>query len=176
MLLRRLSLWVAVAALLCGLAKSIEATPMHTVSAAVERVSDGDTVVAVTDNATKLRIRLLGIDAPEIHHGKAPGQPFGAEAQQYLEHLIGHRSVRLESFGPDVYKRVLAVIWLDGKNVNLEMVRAGLAEVYRGSRCQAYCRELAEAEMYAQRTHLGIWAQRQHESPAVYRKRLRTAS
>jgi micrococcal nuclease len=176
MLLRRLSLWVAVAALLCGLAGPTGATSRRTLSAGVERVSDGDTVVAVTDNATKLRIRLLGIDAPEIPHGKAPGQPFGVEAQQYLERLIGHRSVRVESFGSDAYKQVLAVIWVDGRNVNLEMVRAGLAEIYRGNRCQAYCRELAEAEINAQRTHLGIWAQRQHESPAAYRRRLRTAS
>jgi len=176
MLLRRLGLWLTVAALLCGLAGTVAATSKRTLSAAVERVSDGDTLIAVTDNATKLRIRLLGIDAPEIPHGKAPGQPFGMEAHEYLERLIGQRSVRLESFGPDAYKRVLAVLWVDGKNVNVEMVRAGLAEVYRGSRCQAYCRELSEAEIHAQRNRLGIWAQRQYESPAAYRKRLRVPS
>ena len=176
MSVRRLACWGGVALVLWGLAGTAAATPPRTLSAAVERVSDGDTVVAVTDNSSKLRIRLLGIDAPEIPHGKGPGQPFGAEAQRYLERLIGQRSVRVESFGPDIYKRVLAVIWVDGKNVNLEMVRAGLAEIYRGSRCQAYCRELAEAETRAQRTHLGIWAQSHYESPAAYRKRLRVTS
>jgi micrococcal nuclease len=176
MTIRRLACWVAVAVLLCGLAGPTGATSRRTLSAAVERVSDGDTVVAVTDDATKLRIRLLGIDAPEISHGKGPGQPFGAEAQQHLERLIGGRSVRLESFGPDAYKRVLAVIWVGNQNVNVEMVRAGLAEIYRGSRCQAYCRELAEAEGRAQRAHLGIWTQPGYESPASYRKRLRVTS
>ncbi len=173
----RLTRWGVVAALLLwGLAGTAGATPPRTLSAAVERVSDGDTVVAVTDKAARLRIRLLGIDAPEIPHGKAPGQPLGAEAQEYLERLIGHRSVRVESFGPDAYKRVLAVVWVDGKNVNVEMVRAGLAEIYRQSRCQAYCRELAEAEMSARRAHLGIWTQPHHESPSAYRKRMRVTS
>jgi len=43
-------------------------------------VADGDTLVALDANGTKLPIRLLGIDAPEIPHGKNLGQPFGEEA------------------------------------------------------------------------------------------------
>lgn len=57
----------------------------RTVVATVERVSDGDTLIAITDNGTKLRIRLIGIDAPEISHGEKPGQPFGEEARDYLD-------------------------------------------------------------------------------------------
>ena len=44
-----------------------------------ECVSDGDTVTAISANSTRLRIRVLGIDAPEIPHGSKPGQPFGEE-------------------------------------------------------------------------------------------------
>jgi hypothetical protein len=54
-------------------------------------VSDGDTITAFTSNQTKVRLRLLGIDAPEVPHGDKPGQPFGEEAQDYLDHLIGAR-------------------------------------------------------------------------------------
>ncbi len=68
--------------------------------AKVERVSDWDTVTAISSNQTKLRIRLLGIDAPEIPHGEKPGQPFGEEARDYLDHLIGGRTVRMSSDGP----------------------------------------------------------------------------
>jgi len=50
---------------------------------------------------------------------------------------VGKRSVRVETFGPDIYRRLLAVVWVGETNVNVEMVRAGLAEVYRGARCQA---------------------------------------
>jgi endonuclease YncB( thermonuclease family) len=151
-------------------------TPPRMVPATVERVADGDTLTAFSGNATKLRIRLVGIDAPEIRHGRAPGQPFGAEAHDYLKRLVEDRPVRVESLGPDVYRRLLAVIWVGETNVNLEMVRAGLAEVYRGARCQVYCRELEEAERDARRLRRGMWAQQEYESPAVYRKRLRTGA
>jgi endonuclease YncB( thermonuclease family) len=38
----------------------------------VERVSDGDTLMAVADDGTKLRIHLLGVDTPEVAHGRTP--------------------------------------------------------------------------------------------------------
>ena len=143
--------------------------------ATVERVVDGDTVVALSENGTKLRLRLIGIDAPEITQRKKPGQPFGEEAKDYLEHLIGGKSVRLEDYGPDLYKkRVLAVIWDGQVNVNLLVVAMGYAEVYRGTRCQAYCRELEQAEAQAKRDRVGMWEEgASYESPAAFRKRLR---
>lgn len=45
--------------------------------AKVECVSDRDTVIAFTSNQTMLRLRLLGIDASEIPHGKKLDQPHG---------------------------------------------------------------------------------------------------
>ena len=56
------------------------ATP-RTLVATVERVSDGDTLIAMNSNQTKLRLRLLGIDAQEVPHGDIPVQPFGEEAR-----------------------------------------------------------------------------------------------
>jgi micrococcal nuclease len=158
--------------LLC--ATTALAGPPRSVRATVQRVVDGDTLIAVSENATKLRIRLLGIDAPEISHGSKPGQSFAPESRRYLEQLINNRPVRLELSGPDVYGRILAVVLAGDMNVNVQMVRAGLAEVYRGARCRAYCRELAEAEAGAQQQRAGIWAQERHESPAAYRKRTKS--
>jgi endonuclease YncB( thermonuclease family) len=144
------------------------------VQATVDRVVDGDTVVATSENATKLRIRLLGIDAPEVAHGHKPDQPFGPEARRHLERLVVNQSVRLELYGPDIYRRILAVIWAGDTNVNVQMVRVGLAEIYRGARCRAYCRDLAEAETGARRERSGIWGQALYESPTVYRRRTRS--
>lgn len=115
----------------------------------VERITDGDTIVATISNQTKLRLRLLGIDAPEVPHGKKPGQPFGEEARDYLDHVIGGKPVRVDAYGLDEYKRILAVVWDDQVNVNLLMVAMGYAEVYRGAPCQVYCRELQDAEAKA---------------------------
>ncbi len=146
----------------------------RTLVAQVERVSDGDSVTATTSEGTKLRIRLLGIDAPEIAHGKMPGQPYGEEALDYLDHLIGGKTVHVDAFGRDQFKRILAVLWDDQINVNLLMVAMGYAEVYRGAACQIYCRELEQAETKARQDHVGMWAQgNKYESPHAFRQRLR---
>jgi len=155
------------------IASAPAATP-RTLVATVERVADGDTLVALSSNGTKLRIRLLGIDAPEVARGTKPGQPFGEEARDYLEHLIGGKAVQVDAYGPDRYKRILAVIRDEQVNINLLMVAMGYAEVYRGAACQGYCRELEEAEAKARRDRSGMWAQgNKYESPAEFRKRMR---
>jgi len=141
--------------LLLGLA---HAATSRTFLAKVERVSDGETITAFTSNQTMLRIRLLGIDAPEAPHGKKPGQPFGEESRDYLTRLIGGRTVRMETYGQDGYGRILAVIFLGPINVNLEMVQQGRAEMYRGAPCKAYCRDLRVAELSAKRHRVGMWA------------------
>jgi micrococcal nuclease len=115
------------------------ATP-RTLVAKVERVSDGDTITALTSEGTKLRLRLIGIDAPEIPHGKKPGQPYGKEAHDYLARLIGGRTIQVQTYGPDKYKRILAIAFLGAVNVNVEMVEQGLVEVYRGGPCRAKAR------------------------------------
>ncbi len=169
--------FVIVAAILPLLPASAHAaTPRHIV-AKVERVSDGDTLLTASANGTKLRLRLIGIDAPEVPHGDKAGQPYGEEARDYLDHLIGGKTVRVDAYGQDKYKRVLAVVWDDQINVNLLMVAMGYAEVYRGAPCQVYCRELEEAEAKARRDRVGMWAQPlgAYESPAMFRARHRIA-
>lgn len=46
----------------------------------IERVSDGDTIIAISANGTKLMLRLIGIDTPDVPRGEKPGQPFGEDA------------------------------------------------------------------------------------------------
>ncbi len=166
--------WLAALSLLFVLVASAYAATARTLTAKVERVSDGDTVTAVTSNQTKLRIRLLGIDAPEVPHGKEPGQPYGEEARDFLDHLIGGKTVRVDAYGPDEYQRVLAVVWDEQIIVNLLMVAMGYAEVYRGAPCQVYCQELEDSEAKAKRDRVGMWAQgEKYESPRVFRQRQR---
>jgi endonuclease YncB( thermonuclease family) len=171
----RLAAATTIAALV--LATVAFAAASRSLVATVDRVSDGDTVTATTNEGTKLRIRLLGIDAPEIANGQKPGQPFGEQARDYLEHLIGGKLVQVDAYGPDFRgKRVLAVIFDDQVNVNLLLVAMGYAEVYRGTRCQAYCQELEQAEAKARQDRVGMWAQgASYESPAAFRRRMRLA-
>ena len=72
----------------------------------VRAVIDGDTI----DVAGFGRVRLLGIDAPEVGRGFDTAAPFGKEARERLTSLVLHRWVRLEQEGPmrDVYDQSLA--------------------------------------------------------------------
>ena len=156
------------------IAQATAAGTPRTLVARVERVTDGDSVIAVTDNHTKLRIRLLGIDAPELSHNGRPGQPYADEARDYLDHLIGGKTIQVDAYGRDQYNRVLGVLWDEQLNVNLLMVAMGYAEIYRGAPCLVQCRELVTAETKARQDRVGMWAQgATYESPAVFRRRRR---
>jgi len=98
----------------------------------VTRVYDGDTIKAEGYDI-KIKVRLVGIDSPEKSKKKrAPGQPFSQKAKEYLSGLVLNKTVDIKDYGLGPSNKVLGVIYLDGKNINLEMVKAGLAEVYRG--------------------------------------------
>lgn len=66
--------------------------PARTDPVLVRIVFDGDTI----DVATIGRVRLLGIDAPEVGHRFDTTAPFGREAKERLTNLVAHRWVRLE--------------------------------------------------------------------------------
>ena len=124
-------------------------------SVLVRAVIDGDTI----DVSRFGRVRLLGIDAPEISHGLDTSAPFGREAHQRLTSLVLHRWVRLEQEGAalDVYNRHLAyVLTEDGLCVNAALVRDGLARV---SARQPLTRlpEFQRAEAEAQAFRRGMW-------------------
>ena len=75
------------------------------------------------------KLRFDGIDAPEMGRGRSrPGQPFAQRAKQYTSDLVFGKTVTVEPRRRDRYKRTIAVVKLsDGRVLNHEMVRAGLA-------------------------------------------------
>jgi endonuclease YncB( thermonuclease family) len=124
----------------------------------VTRVTDGDTI-RIKSASTEITIRLVGIDAPEVSHKKRePGQPFSQQATKYLAGLVFNKSMDIKEYGHDRYGRTLAVVVLDGKNVNLAMVRGGFAEVYRGEHAKGFDpTPYLEAEKKARARREGIW-------------------
>jgi micrococcal nuclease len=74
----------------------------------------------------------------------------------------------------DRYKRLLSTIFLDGKDINLAMLEAGLAEVYRGPASDnPYAPQYWAAEATARAARTGMWVQGDaYESPRAYRKRV----
>jgi endonuclease YncB( thermonuclease family) len=126
----------------------------------VLRVYDGDTIL-VSGAGKRNVIRLLGIDAPETSKGKGePGQPYSRAAQRHLADLILNRTVTLAVYGEDRYHRVLAVVYYESRDINLAMIQAGLAEVYRGRTPDGFAKApyfASEAE--ARETRTGMWQQ-----------------
>ena len=78
----------------------------------------------------------------------------------------------VETYGRDRYDRTLAVVFVRGLNVNLEMVKAGLAEVYRGMLSEGFdLTTYRNTEQKARRALLGIWVLRdQYFSPEDWRE------
>ena len=121
----------------------------------VRSVIDGDTI----DVAMFGRVRLLGIDAPEVGRGFDTAAPFAREARDRLIALIMRRWVRLEQEGPalDAYSRHLAYVMReDGVFVNAVLVREGLARVTARIPL-ARLDELKRAEVEAQTFRRGMW-------------------
>jgi len=123
----------------------------------VRAVIDGDTI----DVERFGRVRLLGIDAPEMGRGFDTTAPFAREAREALISLVLHHWVRLENDqrgdALDVYNRQLAyVVREDGLVVNTEIVREGLARVTARAPL-GRLDELKRAEAQAQSLRRGIW-------------------
>ncbi len=149
------------------------AAPLRTVTATITRISDGDTVQALTPEGTKLKVRLYGIDAPETAKGKFPGEPFGNASRDYLASLVSQRTVRVEIRDIDRYRRIVAILWLGEKNVNLDMVAAGMAEAYGEYLKGPYRSPFLQAEQEAKAQGKGIWSQgSRYERPSEFRKRM----
>ena len=86
-------------------------------------VYDGDSITIRTADDT-VKIRLLHIDAPER------GQAYGTRAKQALSEAVFGKTVTVHGTKKDRYKRLLGDVWIDGRSVNLEMVKGGLAWAY----------------------------------------------
>jgi micrococcal nuclease len=125
-------------------------------SGIVSRVADGDTIRLT--NGT--RVRLVQIDAPELHLGEC----YGARARSDLIKLIPRgRRVRLELDAKldqvDEHGRQLAYVFAGGTNVNVEQVRRGAARLffYRGRRGR-YADRLRQAAREARSAGRGLWS------------------
>jgi len=122
----------------------------------VAAVFDGDTFRTSSGE----KIRLLGINTPEIAHGNQAAQSYGREAKRRLTALIAGQTVRLrlDKDKHDKYGRTLAQIYLrDGRWVNAIMVEEGLAHVYTFAPNFYWASALLKIEAIARNNMRGLW-------------------
>ena len=155
---------------------------IRTVIGTVTKVSDGDSIQITTTEQTKLKVRLYGIDAPEtpkINHRTGqvskPGQPHGGESWKALENKIMGKKVRMDVLDIDKYRRLVGMVWLDDRNIDLEMVREGYAEAFIEYLKPPYRTQFLEAEREARSHKRGIWSLLDYERPRDFRKRLKVS-
>ena len=123
----------------------------------VQRVVDGDTLL-LTNRA---RVRLIGVDTPESVKPNHPVEPFGPEASEFTHQFIGTRPVqlRLDHERVDQHGRWLAYVFVDGKMLNEELLRAGLAKAHTEYHyAEPMKRLFRAAEAEARKNRRGIWS------------------
>ena len=139
----------------------------------VVSVHDGDTATVLDAGHTQHKIRLAGIDAPELH------QAFGRVSQRHLSNAIQGKTVVVHWTKHDKYGRIVGTILLDDHDVNLDQMRAGLAWHYKRYEREQLPAErvtYANAETEAHATHLGLWQDANPVPPWDYRKTMKADS
>jgi len=144
------------------------------VTGVVRAVYDGDTVLLATREESRLKIRLYGIDAPETRKPDQPGQSFGDASKRMLMKKIMGRQVSAEIIDVDQYKRVVAVIRSEGRDINREMVAEGMAWAYRQYLHAPYASEYIGSESRARSQHAGLWSDTNPLPPWEYRHALKS--
>jgi len=122
----------------------------------VKNVYDGDTITLNNGE----RVRLLGINTPEIKSRHKRGEAGGLIAKQWLKKRIGNRPVRLETdqIKKDKYNRSLAHLFTkEGLHINLEMVKRGLATANIHPPNFRYQHALLNAQKEAENNGSGLW-------------------
>lgn len=141
---------------------------MMTVSvfnAKVIRITDGDTIVVLTDKKEQVKIRLDGIDCPE------KAQAYGLKAKQATSDLCFNKNVRISKSGVDRYGRTLAFVYVDNVCVNKELIKRGLAWHFKKYNKDP---ELAKLEVKAKVAKVGLWAPGNAIAPWNWRKTKKT--
>lgn len=130
-------------------------------------VTDGDTVTVLDEQKQQHKIRLAGIDAPEKR------QPFGQRSKEALSDSVFGKVVSVEWEKFDRYGRIVGIIIVDTKDVNLSQVKAGLAwwyQKYSDEQSVADRRLYAQAEDEARHGRLGLWSEVEPVAPWDWRR------
>ena len=122
-------------------------------------VSDGDSLRVSVDGVTE-RLRIIGIDAPELRGNECYAQQSASKMQS----LVQSKDVRIiadpTQADRDVYDRLLRhVFTLDGVDVGRTMIDAGLAEEYTYDRAYASQSQFRAAQAVAREAGIGIWGE-----------------
>ena len=128
----------------------------------VSQVIDGDTVDIII-NGKKTRVRLIGIDTPELNDSRQEVRCLAQKASEELKKLINGKKVRLEfdatQGNKDKYDRILRYLYLEnGISINQYMIKEGYAYEYTYSTPYKYQSDYKESQQEAKNSKKGLWS------------------
>ncbi len=143
----------------------------------VARVIDGDTIdIAIPDGSkSTTRIRLWGVDCPEVAHGNRPAGYFSGEARTFAQQRLKGQKVHVLLAEHDTrgkYGRLLAYVSLtrDGETFNEQLLRTGHA--YADFRFEhPWYERFKSAEKSAKKAGVGLWAEVTPDDMPAWRRR-----
>lgn len=129
----------------------------------VARITDGDTIRVRMNAGPEERVRLIGIDTPEVHGQGGLRECFGKEASAELTRLIPPGTVVrlvIDVEARDRYGRLLAYVYRvqDDLHVNLEMARHGFAAALTVPPNVAFTDAFVRAAADAREADRGLWS------------------
>ena len=133
----------------------------ETLEGKVIKIADGDTLTLLTSANKQIKIRLAGIDTPEKK------QPFGKRAKQALANLAFQKQALVEVETKDRYGRTVGTVFVGSQNLNAELVRQGMAWVYRKYTDDE---RLYALESEAKQAKRGLWLDENPIPPWEWRK------
>jgi len=124
----------------------------------ITRVHDGETIRG-EGHGVEIVVRLAGIETPGIsEEAEDPAHHLALEAKSQLAEWILNRTVEIEGHGLDELSRVVGVVYLEGVNINLEMIKSGYANVHKAEPLHSvYLLPYWKAQEIARRLGRGIW-------------------
>ncbi|EAV47249.1 nuclease (SNase-like) protein [Methylophilales bacterium HTCC2181] len=134
----------------------------------VIRVVDGDTIILQEMNGKIIKVRLLGIDAPELD------QPFGYESSALLTSFVENKMVYVASNKKDRYQRLLGKVLMKEKDINYQLIKNGYAwhfKRYSSNQKKNDVLLYADAEKEAQQFRRGLWKALSPKPPWEWRKK-----
>ena len=142
-------------------ARQKEAAKTKVIIGRCTKVSDGDTITVLDAEKVQHKVRLDRIDAPEKK------QAFGEKSKQHLSEMVFGKDVRVEWQKKDRYQRILGIVFIGEKDVNLQMVKDGFAWHYKFyDKTPAY----AQAALDAREKKIGLWVDPNPIEPYEFRK------
>lgn len=144
------------------------AAPSDAQQIIVERIVDGDTIIAraarpgpTLANTRRIRVRLLEIDAPETAKEGRRGECYADRATAHLRELLNPGAtafVTADKERRDHYDRYLLYVWnMAGEFVNRRMISDGAAKTMLVKPNDRYIEAMRDAEREARRAHRGMW-------------------